>query len=107
MLTGPVARSPSQWPRFCACLTGPWKRAAGCPLLPQRLTAALPSHSPVNLWKIYKAVEKLGAYEMVRKAPKPSTMPYLPKCACSTQGNLGKSVNPTSCPWPDKNRRRG
>lgn len=25
--------------------------------------------SPVNLWKIYKAVEKLGAYELVRMAP--------------------------------------
>lgn len=39
----------------------------GPPLLWPRLTAPSPLFSPVNLWKIHKAVEKLGAYEMVRK----------------------------------------
>lgn len=36
---------------------------------PDSLSCLFPS---VNLWKIYKAVEKLGAYELVRKGSQPS-----------------------------------
>lgn len=66
---GPPSLCSLQWPWFCACLTGRGNglRAA---LLWRSLTVPSPLCSPVNLWKIYKAVEKLGAYEMVRKAPR-------------------------------------
>lgn len=37
--------------------------------MPDSLSCLFPS---VNLWKIYKAVEKLGAYELVRKGSQPS-----------------------------------
>lgn len=48
--------------------------------------------SPVNLWKIYKAVEKLGAYELVRKAPPVLARLHLP----------GVSLQPWPCLWTEE-----
>lgn len=63
---------------------------------------------PVNLWKIYKAVEKLGAYEMVRKAPESSPCCISPYVLSPFWGKLGKSVSPTKLSLPpDRRKGRG
>lgn len=44
------------------------------------LTLSISPLFPVNLWKIYKAVEKLGAYELVSGACGSRGVPGVPGC---------------------------
>lgn len=70
-----------------------------------------PLFSPVNLWKIYKAVEKLGAYEMVRKAPlspQQAGLPPHPGAApWSCPGLQTGGWGPRSCPSQRPCMQRG
>lgn len=61
----------------------------------------------VNLWKIYKAVEKLGAYEMVRKEPE-SALCCIPPYVPTVPGDAAEKGEPSNMSLPpDRRKGRG